>query len=308
MANSKKSTARRQGLLFAAAFAFVLSACVEIDIPQPQYPAGQGQQPTIVFVDSSKQIWNLDSAFVLNQRIVDSSSVKVNANPTIENNGGTTVINGGSNEHGGTNSASSSTETEVKEIHNGILIKVKNPKKLDLVYHESKNSSFALSPSRINELPEFLDPNIMSIVSIGFVNTDEILQFPMEWGKHYIYGENRSDLVLRIGANFEIVPFDNYCANNSENYISGKIPINGTNSDKKEFRTLAGITGNGELLLLCSNKYLQDAYELLIAYGAIPSQTILLADDNITYSLQRSKMWVTQNYETSSYVFMTVAK
>jgi len=303
MANCKKSTIGRGVLSFVAALTFFINACVEIEIDMPT-PQGQVQQPIYV-IDSSKTEFAFDSAFVLNQRIVDSSTISFNANPTIE--GSTTILNGGS-ENGGGNPASSSTETEVKEIHNGILIKVKNPKKLDLVYHKSKNSSFALSPSRINELPEFLDPNIMSIVSIGFVNTDEILQFPMEWGKHYIYGENRSDLVLRIGANFEIVPFDNYCANNSEKYISGKIPINGANADKKEFRTLAGVTENGELLILVADKYLQDAYEFLIAYGAIPSQTILLADDNITYSLQRSKMWVTQNYETSSYVFMTVAK
>ena len=290
MANSKKSTARRQGLLFAAAFAFVLSACVEIDMPTPQ---GQGQQnqPNVIYVtDSSKVEIKLDSAFVLNLKIIDSSYSYIDARSTNHGNNINNVIERGS-ENGGGNSPSS-TETEIIDLHGGMLMKIKDPSKLDLIYKEFEEpGSLSFIPTKIIDLEERRNPNVLAIVTVGFFNDDNTTMFPIAWEDHYLGGGSRDCLALTISKNgFSIIPCHDYLGNNTSTYICGLLPIKGDKGDQQKLRTLAGITENGELLLLCSNKYLQDAYELLIAYGAIPSQILILADNDVSYAHEYPNM------------------
>ena len=66
MINKNTFTFRRQGLLFAAVCALGLSACVEIDMPTPHGQGQQNQPITVYVTDSSTNVINLDSAFVLN--------------------------------------------------------------------------------------------------------------------------------------------------------------------------------------------------------------------------------------------------
>lgn len=315
MINKKTSTFRRQGLLFAAVCALGLSACVDIDMPTPQ---GQGQQPTIVFVDSSKTEFAFDSAFVLNlnQNFKDSSYYYVDARST--NQGGNIVISNGSenggesgtNENGGGNSASRSTETEIIDLHGGMLMKIKDPSKLDLIYKESEEPGFlSFIPTKIIDLEERRNPNVLAIVTVGFFNDDNTTMFPIAWEDHYLGGGSRDCLALTISKKgFSIIPCHDYLGNNTSTYICGLLPIKGDKGDQQKLRTLAGITENGELLLLCSNKYLQDAYELLIAYGAIPSQILILADNDVSYAHQYPNMGHVIHSDISSCAFLAVSK
>lgn len=292
----------RQGLSIATA-CVLLSSCVEIDIPQPQYPAGQGQP--IYVIDSSKTTTNvnMDSAFVLNlvQNFKDSSSVMVDARTNVEN--GSTTVLGGENGNGSNVNPVVSTETKVVDLNGGILVTVRDPSKLKLLFKESTD----LIPSKIKDFPENDDRNTIAIVTVGF-EQDNGLKYPISWEHQYLYGPEKTDQLLTISSKgFDVIPWVKNVTNNVESYIGGVLPVN-HGKDTKKLRTIAGITPDGELLILCADKYVQDAYELLIAYGAIESKIIILADSNISYSRQYRKGGYIYNYETKALAYLCITE
>lgn len=282
MANCKKSTIGRGVLSFVAALTFFINACVEIEIDMPT-PQGQAQQPTnVYFVDSSKTTFTFDcdSAFIMHQRIVDSSSIKVNANPTIENNGGsTTILNGGS-ENGGNNPILPSKKTEILSLNDGMLLTIKDPQNLQLLYEPLSHWQF--QPRDLDEMTKDITPTdpCVAIFSLGFAgeNNNQELRFHSKWQGRYLGGETNGEVVLAIDDNqrFRIIPTSNIVGSNYDTYFGGLMGSHGEDEYQIRRRTLAGITASGELLILVCNAKQADAYQLLCIAGADPAQTITL--------------------------------
>ncbi|MCR5411741.1 MAG: hypothetical protein K6E76_01805 [Patescibacteria group bacterium] len=279
MAISVKFMIRRQGLLVVTVLVLLLSACIEIDCPAPQYPANQNQ-PIVYVTDSSKVEINLDSAFVLNQKIIDSSYSYIDARSNVENNGASTTVLGGGGENGGGSASITSKKTEILTINDGILVKIKDSKNLQLLYEPLSHWQF--QPRDLDEITKDITPTdpLVAIFSLGFAgeNNNQELRFHSKWQGRYLGGETNGEVVLAIDDNqrFRIIPESNIVGSNYDTYFGGLMGSHGEDAYQMRRRTLAGITASGELLILVCNATQAEAYQLLCIAGADPAQTITL--------------------------------
>ena len=256
-------------MILGIVVSMALGSCVKIiEEPDDQNPS------KIVFVDSSTTTTNvnMDSAFILNilQNFKDSSSVMVDARSNVENGSSTTVLGGGG-ENGGGNSIL--TKTKVLKFNNGVLFKIPDPSKMTLLYEEI--APLTLKERTVDEIP---DRDFLGIFSLGFPGENPgKLKYASRWQGKYIDGDTMGEVALVIDEHFQIVPHTSLVRNNASSYISGLMGSHGEDPYRDHRRTLAGIDGNGNLLVFIANNQKQEeAYEMLCLAGADPLKTITL--------------------------------